>query len=84
MTSKMKNALCLCVQPFQSKFAVPFNQSHRLYTTWKLAEHSKSDLSAKTVRMALRLLEEAAGYTGALDRRPQARAKQLVPFQTVQ
>ena len=31
--------------------------------------------SAKTVRPALRLLEEAAGYKGALGRRPPARAK---------
>ena len=84
MTSKMKNARGLCVPPFPSKFAVPFDQSHRLYTTWKLAEHSESGLSAKTVRTALRLLEEAAGYTGPLDRRPPARAKQLVPFRTVQ
>ena len=52
MTSKMENARYLCVPPFPSKFAVPFNQSHRLYTTWKLAKHSESGLSPKTVRTA--------------------------------
>ena len=39
---------------------------------------------AETVGPALRLLEEAAGYKVALDRRPPARAKQLVPFRTVE
>ena len=57
---------------------------HRLYTIWKLAEHSESGLSAKTVRTALRLVEEAAGYKVVLDRRPPARAKQLAPFRTVE
>jgi len=66
---------------FRSFSGVPFDQSHRLYTSWKLAEHSESGLSAKTVILALRLLE---GYIVVLGRRPPARAKQLVPFRTVE
>ena len=64
--------------------SVPFYQSRMFYFLATPVEHSKSGLSAKTVRTALRLLEEAAGYKVVLDRRPPACSKQLVPFRTVQ
>ena len=70
------------IMPPISVFALR-SESQAIYLL-EPAKATESGLSAKTVRTALRLLEEAAGYKGPLGRRPPARAKQLVPFRTVQ